>query len=372
MHGCLFSAALRRSILLLFFLIFFSPLQAQRSTVTFYDSAWLLTTRKHAAYYRTGVLDTLAYMFHGEVNEFYRSGKRLMRGTFRANIKQDTFYFYYPSGKLEVKGVYRDNIRKGTWTNYYESGTIKEKLLFDNAFVGALYSFDVNGKPNVVNGTGMWRTDYLVAPTISQVVEGAFEQGHRHGTWTYWLVDLVKGDTTLECTETYKNGKFVNGKVYAKNRPPEKVSQPQKIVFPEFARFTNWGKWQRSVYPTQQDYPYLKFLRKDSTEVVMVLVEKQAEFKGGLRALSAFVHKNLRYPKDAPRNGMRKKVDVSFIIDKDGTVNQESVTVVRSEHPSLDEEAVRLVRSFPPWNPGTQNGKPVRSRFVLPVMFNPY
>jgi TonB family protein len=369
MQGCLFSAVFRRNILLLFLLICFSPLHAQRSMITFYDSAWLLTTRKHAVYYRAGIVDTVAYKFHGPVNEFYRSGKPLMKGTFRANIKQDTFYFYYPTGKLETKGTYRDDIRKGTWTNYYGSGAIKEKVLFDDAFVSTLDSFDENGKPNVVNGTGLWRTDYLVTPTLSQVVEGAFENGQRQGTWTYWLVDVTKSDTTLECTETYKHGKFVTGKVYTANRSPEKISQPRKIVFPEFARFAQWGMWRRTAYPTQLDYPYLKFLAKDSTGVVMVNVEKPAEFKGGLSAMAAFVNKNLQYPKGAPRNGMKKKVDVSFVIDKDGSIIQESVTVVRSDHPSLDEEAIRLVKSFPPWNPGTQNGKAVRCRFVLPVMF---
>ena len=65
--------------------------------------------------------------------------------------------------------------------------------------------------------------------------------------------------------------------------------------------------------------------------------------------------------------GIQGRVTVSFIVEKDGRVS--NVRLLRSVQPSLDKEAIRVVKSMPKWTPGKQNGKPVRVRFNLPVMF---
>lgn len=123
-------------LLLFLFLISISyQVHSQKRAVTFYDSAWALTSKERGVYYRVGIIDTLHYQYYGEVAEFYKNGKRLMRGNFKASVKQDTFYFYYPNGQLETKGVYQNNLRKGIWTKYYESGKIRERLEFDDILV---------------------------------------------------------------------------------------------------------------------------------------------------------------------------------------------------------------------------------------------
>ncbi|MBR5158266.1 MAG: energy transducer TonB [Bacteroidaceae bacterium] len=47
----------------------------------------------------------------------------------------------------------------------------------------------------------------------------------------------------------------------------------------------------------------------------------------------------------------------------------EEPEVVKSVHPSLDAEAVRLISSMPNWKPGIHRGKPVRTKYTLPVNF---
>ena len=59
--------------------------------------------------------------------------------------------------------------------------------------------------------------------------------------------------------------------------------------------------------------------------------------------------------------------DVGFIIEKTGRVD--SVWVQRSAHALLDAEAMRVVDAMPDWSPGTQDGKPVRVQYVLPISF---
>jgi TonB family protein len=107
---------------------------------------------------------------------------------------------------------------------------------------------------------------------------------------------------------------------------------------------------------------------KDDEKIFMI-VDQQAEFTGGLNALGKFISANLRYPQDARRKGIEGQVFVSFVIDKTGAVLTETVEVVKGVSPSIDAEAVRVIKGFPDWIPGKQKGKPVKSRFVIPLRF---
>lgn len=83
--------------------------------------------------------------------------------------------------------------------------------------------------------------------------------------------------------------------------------------------------------------------------------------------LARWVYVYLRYPQYAIDNGIRGRVQVSFVIDEKGKVRD--VHVVKGVHPSLDEEAVRVIEASPDWKPGKLGGKPVRSQLTLNVEF---
>jgi TonB family protein len=350
-------------VLLFLFVISISyQAHSQKRAVTFYDSAWALTSKERGVYYRVGIIDTLHYQYYGEVAEFYKNGKRLMRGNFKASIKQDTFFFYYPSGQLETKGVYRNNVRKGIWTNYYESGSVKERLEFDDEFVAVKEYYDENGTPKIVDGNGEWKAAYDVEPTKVLSIKGNFVAGRRSGEWTYQLVDKAHGDATLYCTETFKDGQFTSGKMYADSKRGESMDRPQMFIYPELTRMRNWDKWEVTPYVSRKDYPYLSFLGEDVEEI-------PPSYKGGLAAMAEFVGKNLHYPPDARQKGKQGTVFVTFHINADGTIDKESVSVLKSVYPSLDAEAVRVVKKLPPWIPATKLGKPVRSQSVMPIKF---
>lgn len=96
-------------------------------------------------------------------------------------------------------------------------------------------------------------------------------------------------------------------------------------------------------------------------------VETMPEFPGGQDALYQYMAKNMKYPIECQENAIQGKVVVQFIVKKDGSVGD--VTVIRSVHPQLDAEAVRLAENMPKWKPGIQKGKPVPVRFQIPVTF---
>jgi periplasmic protein TonB len=102
-------------------------------------------------------------------------------------------------------------------------------------------------------------------------------------------------------------------------------------------------------------------------DITCSILEQQAEFQDGLQALYKWLGSNIKYPTICRENGIMGKVIVRFIVEKDGSINQPQV--VRAVHPSLDEEALRVVKMMPRWKPGKQQGRAVRSYFTLPIKF---
>ena len=97
------------------------------------------------------------------------------------------------------------------------------------------------------------------------------------------------------------------------------------------------------------------------------VVEQMPSFPGGISGLRTYLNQNIRYPAEAQEICVQGRVVVSFVVEKDGHISD--VTVLRSVDPSLDKEAIRVVRNMPRWTPGKQEGEPVRVRYNVPVSF---
>lgn len=109
-------------------------------------------------------------------------------------------------------------------------------------------------------------------------------------------------------------------------------------------------------------------VEEEEEEVVFVVVEKMPEFPGGQQALFKYLSENVKYPVIAQENGIQGRVICQFVVNKDGAIVD--VEVVRSGgDPSLDKEAIRVIKSMPKWKPGTQRGKAVRVKYTVPVNF---
>lgn len=90
-------------------------------------------------------------------------------------------------------------------------------------------------------------------------------------------------------------------------------------------------------------------------------------FPGGVGAMMSWIGKNMKYPDGALNNNIQGKVMVRFVVLSNGGIGE--IHIYKSVEPSLDNEAVRLVKAMPKWNPGTANGKPVNVWYTLPVTF---
>lgn len=110
--------------------------------------------------------------------------------------------------------------------------------------------------------------------------------------------------------------------------------------------------------------------KAETTEVddpFFVIVENMPKFPGGEQAMMTYLQENLTYPVKAREARIQGSVFVSFIVERDGKLS--TLQVVRGVGGGLDEEALRVVKNMPPWEPGTQGGEAVRVQFFLPIFF---
>jgi periplasmic protein TonB len=153
--------------------------------------------------------------------------------------------------------------------------------------------------------------------------------------------------------------------------PPPKIQQPEIIEVPDEEEIEDEIKVEFDVEIT--DNTVIEELiisdapEEEDYDQIFLVVEESATPKGGMAAFYAYVQNKMKYPAQARRMGIEGKVFVEFVVNKDGTISD--VKYIRGIGAGCDEEAVRVIQSAPPWNPGKQRGKAVKQRMVLPIQF---
>lgn len=186
----------------------------------------------------------------------------------------------------------------------------------------------------------------------------------------YIQVLTTKGDSVFEhrlssFRDNRRDGKqkswFENGKIkYIEN-------YENGILHGEIITFWSNGKIKRKDY-----FKYGTFVRGDCFDSTGVKVPHfdyviLPQYPEGVDACASFIAAHLNYPADARKNGIEGKVLLSFVVDEKGNID--NIQIIKSIHPSLDQEAIRVVKTMKGWNPGKRDGEPMRASFTLPVNF---
>lgn len=106
---------------------------------------------------------------------------------------------------------------------------------------------------------------------------------------------------------------------------------------------------------------------QDSKGKVLEKVEVMPEFPGGKEGLFKYMTTAIKYPEDAEAKGIEGKVIVSFTVDTDGSIKD--IERLKSVFPSMDEQAVEVVSNMPKWTPGEQDGKKVKVKMTIPIVY---
>ncbi|WP_194776778.1 energy transducer TonB [Pararhodonellum marinum] len=104
-----------------------------------------------------------------------------------------------------------------------------------------------------------------------------------------------------------------------------------------------------------------------NVEAVSIRSMELPAFSGGQEAIATFIQEAIQYPDLAFRQGVEGVVLVNFRISKEGKILKPYVS--QGVHPTLDQEALRLVNEMPNWSPALQNGEPREVAYQLPIRF---
>jgi TonB family protein len=231
--------------------------------------------------------------------------------------KVDGLYLeYFPNGNKKCEKYFKKGTSVGREQHFYSDGKLLSSVNYDINPLGYIETCnDSTGRALIEHGNGKYTLYDQTLNTIT--AEGNVLNGLKTGIWTE---SLATGENYIAVYE--KGVKISAGKTLA----------TQVNIKP--------GSFNVEVAP---------------------------EFPGGIEHFYAFLAKTIHYPYLDSKNNVQGRVIVAFMIEKDGTLS--NVEALRGPDISLQSEAVRAIKLSPPWNPGTQNGIPVRVQYTVPVMF---
>jgi len=165
------------------------------------------------------------------------------------------------------------------------------------------------------------------------------------------------------------------------NKPEEKpVKAPDIFTAPLIAKDESTMDNQKEVQETnltQDSILTSSALEEDSLAVDAKPFDQEeendtttirnAQFQDGKTALLRYIYQNIHYPPAALKQRINGRVICSFIINEDGSISD--VTLVKGIYIFLDEEVLRVIRSMPEWKPAVKNGKAIKIKYFMPVVF---
>ena len=136
-----------------------------------------------------------------------------------------------------------------------------------------------------------------------------------------------------------------------------------------FANTSDMSNMANAVSTTANTLSTTNVQTKQSDKKIFRVVEEMPKFKGGDAKLMEFLMMNMKYPESAIKAKQQGRAIVGFVVRKDGTVSD--VYIEKSTgYDVLDNEAMRVVKSMPAWEPGKQKGKPVNVKYFVPITFS--
>ena len=153
--------------------------------------------------------------------------------------------------------------------------------------------------------------------------------------------------------------------------PPPKIRTATIIEVPDMEEIEDEIEVDLDIEITEdtkiEDVIFEEYAEEEDADEIFIIVEQVPTPVGGMGSFYEYVGKNLRYPNLALRNRVSGKVYVEFVVTKTGNI--ENVKVVKGIGFGCDEEAAKILKQAPKWNPGKQRGQPVNVRMIMPIHF---
>lgn len=261
---------------------------------------------------------------------------------------------YYPDGnpKLIGKSSAVDPIKlEGQTVSFYPDKKKKQVASYEKGFIsGNVYDYYPNGK--------MYRS--------LEYIDNASRSSQLRSIGKEEIVHTVYDSTGVE---TVKEG---NGHYQIFDQDFKRIEEEGDVK--DGKRNGVWkGSFNKGKLTFSEEYANGNFIKGTSTDAAgntknYTVKEALPTFKGGESTFGRYLSNDLRYPPDARERGIQGRVILAFVVETDGSLT--NIRVLKSVHPDLDAEALRVLKQSPKWNPGTQHGVPVRVSYTMPLNFS--
>jgi TonB family protein len=254
-----------------------------------------------------------------EIQDYFPDGKpRLLAKSYQGRMvfqmgRQGLYTEYFTNGNIRYKRHYNKGKLVGEAIAYYPNGNVYSIVNYDGNEYYLKSCRDTLGEILADGGNGKW---IKLNDTLAYIAEGPVVNGKEDGEWN------GVNDDGKNATAVYKNGIAISG-------PP---------------------------------------LNGSMVNQVFTAVQVPPQFDTSAKDLQEYIRKNLVYPQVALDNNIQGTVILTFVVEKDGSLT--NFKVLRGIGSGMDESAIRLMENCPKWNPGRQNGKPVRVQYSIPVKFD--
>lgn len=296
------------------------------------------------------------------VIQYYPDGKCKLIASSSGNSLSDLslegpFMAFFPTGKRQISTTYKNGRPSGDEITYYPNGKIYTQRWLEKNRILLMECRDSTGTVLATGGNGRWlkfSNDFKFILSAGSVINGV-----KDGEWTgeagkkiYKKGDVISGDD--------HTGEIVSSYFYDSSNPG--IISAQYVPFNLMIKgdsYTTKHTATRKV--ADLDTPL------SDTVAVFNPVENPPSYPGGLDAFYNLISKNLEYPWVDRSANVQGNVFISFVVEKDGSLTE--FNIERAPSKTLGEAALKAVKHSKNWIPATQDGKPVRVKFTVPVSF---
>ncbi|MCH8317898.1 MAG: TonB family protein, partial [Bacteroidetes bacterium] len=175
---------------------------------------------------------------------------------------------------------------------------------------------------------------------------------------------LINSDLPARNIITLKKKRTKTKGINSIDSPKESKKESEEVIVEEIIIEDEVSVLNMDIY----DLDFDEEVEEEVAESVFLIVEEMPEFEGGQKELYKYLQQNINYPEVAKMSCLQGKVYVSFVVGADGQIID--ATILKGIGSGCDEEALRVIREMPNWIPGTQRGRNVNVRYVIPINFS--
>lgn len=341
----------------------------------------------------------------GSFSSYFEDGSKQVESNFDLGLKSGKEKVYFQNGKVRALLNYRQGKLNGKQTTFFPNGKKKKNFRYEDNFdvdfkrisfekyikSPRLFTIPLNTYPieDLLNNSvlpDISANNSAITLEILIGCDGKVKEILDYGTISeqniQFFDQLFKKITPLD-TARFDNSpieytmilplKFYKGSYVSTCQSVIPSWELTNLFENSFwrTRFHFKSKWIKNPEPQKSPEDLADALTRKNKglnkDKVKKMVEVMPEFPGGEPALRKFIARTVRYPVDAAKNKEQGRVYIQFVVDTDGTIT--NIKVAKGVSPLLDAESIRVVKSMPNWKPGTQDGKPVRVSYTVPISF---